>query len=130
AVGPTMMLRFEPVEVAEQGKGVEEERGALQAARAALSASLSSHAGGIAEAHCGLLDDPELLAGAETEIAAGKSAGFAWRAATAGAATRLRATGNDLLIERIDDLDDVERQLLERLAGEGGRAPRQYPEGA
>ena len=127
AVGPTMQLRFEPAEVAEHGVGVEEERSALTGARAALSANLASRPGGIAEAHRALLDDPELLAAAEAEIAAGRSAGFAWRAASEAAAARLRATGNDLLIERIDDLVDVERQLLGKLGKLGGEAVAAAP---
>src|SRR5206468_4092777 len=73
---------------------------------------------GIALAQLGLLDDPELAAVADAELAAGRSAGFAWRAAIRAAEARLRATGNALLIERIDDLRDIERQLLVALGGE------------
>ena len=35
----------------------------------------------VMRAHLALLDDPELAAGAETRIAAGNSAGYAWRGA-------------------------------------------------
>ena len=129
AVGPAAHLARASIEIAEQGRGVAEEREALAAARAAVAARLETQAGGIAQAHQGLLDDPELQAAADAEIAAGRSAGFAWRAATRAAAARLRATGNALLIERIDDLEDVERQLLGALAGEEAMiAP--VPEGA
>jgi phosphocarrier protein FPr/phosphocarrier protein len=130
AVGPAAHFTLAPLGVVEPGAGAAEERAALAAARAAVAARLQAQdAGGIALAHQGLLDDPELLAAAEAEIAAGRSAGFAWRAATRAAAARLRATGNALLIERIDDLEDVEHQLLAALGGEEA-AIGTVPEGA
>jgi phosphocarrier protein FPr/phosphocarrier protein len=89
----------------------------------------SRAAGGIAFAHLGLLGDPDLVAAAEAGIAAGHSAGFAWRTAIEANASALRATGNDLLIERIDDLRDVEHQLLAELSGEGLTASP-VPDGA
>lgn len=133
AVGPAMQFGFEPVEVAEAGRGVARERAALAEARAAVAARLASQAAGgagIVDAHLGLLDDPELIAAAEAEIAAGRSAGFAWRTATVAVAAKLRATGNALLIERIDDLIDVERRLLGHLAGESEPGPRRIAGGA
>jgi len=129
AVGPAAHLAFEPVAVAEQGAGADHERAALAAARAAVSDRLAGH-GAIAAAHQALLDDPELLAAAEAEIAAGRSAGFAWRAAIAVNAALLRATGNKLLAERIDDLNDLERQVTAQLAGADDGAPLAVPAGA
>ncbi|MBV9882924.1 MAG: phosphoenolpyruvate--protein phosphotransferase [Sphingomonadaceae bacterium] len=128
AVGPAARLALAEIRVEEKGRGEAAERSALVAARAALGAQLLG-AGGIAEAQAALLDDPELVAAAEAELAAGRSAGFAWRAATEASANALRATGNPLLIERIDDLHDIERQLLAALAGESV-AIRDLPEGA
>jgi phosphocarrier protein FPr/phosphocarrier protein len=72
---------------------------------------------GIAEAHLGLLEDPELLDSARSYIRQGKSAAFSWRAAVRAKADALRATGNRILIERIDDLTDIERGLVGRILG-------------
>jgi len=132
AVGPAARFTLAPIEVARQGHGIAEERQAFDQARAAVAARLATRvegSGGIAFAHLGLLDDSDLVAAAETGIAAGHSAGFAWRAAIEASASALRATGNDLLIERIDDLRDVEHQLLAELSGEGLTASP-VPDGA
>src|SRR3546814_7612417 len=69
------------------------------------------------QAHLALIDDPELLAGAEKRIAEGCSAGFAWRGAIHDQIDAIRATGNAHLIERTDDLIDIERQMLAALTG-------------
>eukprot|EP01136_Pigoraptor_vietnamica_P009664 Opistho-1_new@3100 len=47
----------------------------------------------------------------------GNSAGFAWRGSMHDQIAALKATGNAHLIERIDDLVDIERQVLRVLAG-------------
>ena len=132
AIGPAARFALEPVDVREQGRGIADERQAFDEARAAVAAHIASMApgsGGIAAAHQGLLEDPDLLAAANAEIAAGRSAGFAWRAAIEASAAALRATGNALLIERIDDLEDLERQLLVELSGEAMTASA-FPDGA
>src|SRR3546814_18953174 len=69
------------------------------------------------QAHLALIDDPELRAGAEKRIAEGCSAGFAWRGAIHDQIDAIRATGNAHLIERTDDLIDIERQMLAALTG-------------
>ncbi|MBU0823241.1 MAG: phosphoenolpyruvate--protein phosphotransferase, partial [Alphaproteobacteria bacterium] len=106
------------------GAGDDHERAALLAARQDVRARIAAHAdsadGSVAavmHAHLALIDDPELLAGAEQRIAAGRSAGFAWRGAIHDQIDAIRATGNAHLIERIDDLIDIERQLLSKLTG-------------
>src|SRR3546814_19704159 len=68
-------------------------------------------------AHLALLDDPERLAGAGRRIAEGASAGFAWRGIVHDQIAALRGTGNANLIERVDDLIDLERQVLGVLTG-------------
>src|SRR3546814_1111177 len=68
-------------------------------------------------AHLALLDDPERLAGAGRRIAEGASAGFAWRGIVHDQIAALRGTGNAHLIERVDDLIDLERQVLGVLTG-------------
>lgn len=124
AMGPAARLRQTEIAVARDGTGAVEERAALIAARREVRASIAARAdeagGGVAavmQAHLALIDDPELLAAAEKRIAGGNSAGFAWRGAIHDQIDAIRATGNAHLIERIDDLIDIERQLLAVLTG-------------
>lgn len=120
AIGQVLQLRAVDLAVPQDGAGVAAERAALAAARAAVAATLGGGnraAAEIAEAHRGLLDDPELAAVTEQEIAAGRSAAFAWRVATRAAASAIRATGDALLMERVADLADLERQVIARLLG-------------
>jgi phosphocarrier protein FPr/phosphocarrier protein len=133
AMGQAARLRQAEIAIARDGSGDDHERAALLAARhdvrARIAARAASADGSIAtvmQAHLALIDDPELLAGADRRIAAGRSAGFAWRGAIHDQIDAIRATGNTHLIERIDDLVDVERQLLSALTGtplDGGAVP-------
>jgi len=124
AMGPAARLQRAEIAVAREGSGAALERAALIAARNEVRGRIAARAeaaGGsvaaVMTAHLALLDDPELLAGAERRIAEGASAGFAWRGAVHDQIDALRATGNAHLIERIDDLVDIERQLLLVLSG-------------
>ena len=124
AMGPAARLRQAEISVVREGNGAAEERAALLAARNAVRAriaaradSASSSIASVMQAHLALIDDPELLAGAEKRIAEGCSAGFAWRGAIHNQIDAIRATGNAHLIERTDDLIDIERQMLATLTG-------------
>ncbi|GAO77861.1 MULTISPECIES: phosphoenolpyruvate--protein phosphotransferase [unclassified Sphingopyxis] len=124
AKGPAARLRQVAIAVARDGNGASAERSALRAARDDVRGRIAARAddaeGSVAavmHAHVALLDDPELLAGAEKRIAEGRSAGFAWRGAIHDQIDAIRATGNAHLIERADDLVDIERQLLAALTG-------------
>lgn len=124
AMGPAATLRRAAIAVEREGKGIEIERAALTAARDHVRIRIEARAdatGGsvaaVMRAHLALLDDPELAAGAEARIAAGNSAGFAWRGAVHDQIAALKATGNAHLIERTDDLVDIERQVLGVLTG-------------
>ncbi|MDH7637780.1 phosphoenolpyruvate--protein phosphotransferase [Sphingomonas oryzagri] len=110
-----------------------DERSALDAARTAAAARLhaledeaSLAQRDILAAHRALLDDPDLAARADGEIAAGASAAQAWRAACRAAAAALATLDNARLRERGEDLLDVERQVLTMLAG-GAEAGERYP---
>lgn len=135
ALGPAFRFRPADVAVAEDGDGAEVERERLERARAAVMHALGAAARGggaaasIASAHRVLIEDVELLAAAEASLTAGRSAGFAWRRALRDRADALRATGNQLLIERVDDLLDLEQQVLAAMAG-GTSAGPSYPAGA
>lgn len=124
AIGPIFQWRTSDIAVVEQGSGPAGERAALARARGALLEAMPHGPGAeIAAAHQALLDDPELLASADAGIAQGKSAAFAWRAAIAGHAAAIRATGDALLIDRIADLKDIERQVVARLTGADASLP-------
>lgn len=122
AIGRALQLRLTEVEVPVDGADVAHERASLATALAQVSAALvggSKAASAIGEAHRALLADPELLAAAEHQIALGHSAAFAWRAASRAAAAAIGATGDPLLMERVADLADLERQVIGTLTGEG-----------
>jgi phosphocarrier protein FPr/phosphocarrier protein len=137
AMGPACHWRVPDPPVAEEGAGIEAERGALAQGLAEVRSWLMRRMEGsgrtdraIAEAHLALLDDEDLLAAARHWVAEGKSAGAAWRTAVRDVAERLRSTGNPLLDQRVDDLLDLERQVILSLAG-GAPAPAlAIPEGA
>ncbi|WP_343520246.1 phosphoenolpyruvate--protein phosphotransferase [Sphingomonas sp.] len=124
AMGPARHLRQAAISVEREGKGAEIERPALAAARTAvrarIAARIDTEGGQVAavmRAHLALLDDPQLVTAADARIDAGASAGFAWRGAVHDQIDALRQTGNAHLIERIDDLVDIERQVLSELTG-------------
>src|SRR5690606_23875527 len=62
-------------------------------------------------------------AAAQHEINAGRGAGHAWRTAIDGFVQALKALGDRRMAERVDDLQDLERQVLAVLTGEGERGP-------
>jgi len=75
------------------------------------------------------LDDPDFLEIANSAIAKGKSAAFAWKNAATLHAERLAALRNELLAQRANDVRDVGLRVLEHLTGIT-RMPPQYPEGS
>ncbi len=126
AIGPIFQFRPGDVAVSEQGAGIPAETAALDAARTTLLSAAGGTAGAgadIAAAHRALIEDPELLSAARALIVRGKSAAFAWRSAIRGHAEAIRATGDRLLIERIADLKDIERQVIALLTGTEATLP-------
>ncbi len=135
AVGTALHWKPSLPEIAEQGDGaaVELERfaGAVSKLRNRLTTAStqdSGVAGSIAGAQLALLEDEELQAPARELIAAGKSAGFAWQFSVRAVADRFRATGNDLIGERIEDLEDLERQVLLGLGNGAASATPTLPD--
>ncbi|MBZ9560049.1 MULTISPECIES: phosphoenolpyruvate--protein phosphotransferase [unclassified Modicisalibacter] len=123
AVGP--VVRYAPPlpEVPADGAGAAAETAALRDALAAVRVDLEdgmtraererhSSEAEILTAHLAWLDDPALAEAAERYIAAGRSAGQAWREALDDEAERLRATGNELLAGRVNDLRDLQRRVM------------------
>jgi phosphocarrier protein len=129
AVGPLVRYQVALPDVAETASDPEQEKRALAAAIVEVDAELgrstqAAKARGqqteadIFEAHRAWLDDPDLRAAAETEIAAGRSAGRGWYLALEREIQRLRGGGNALLAARADDLRDLQRQVMQPFATE------------
>jgi phosphoenolpyruvate-protein phosphotransferase len=124
ASGIAFPLAQEELHVPETAADPAAELAALARARGAVRESLRvrlaaapATARAVLEAHLELLDDDEFTRSAEATIRAGKSAGFAWRAAMRVSAEALETTGDARLAERVADLRDLERQVLLALAG-------------
>ena len=130
ALGQVVQISEPVFDVSEFGGGADLERVAL--ANALIEADLALQhlrdtATGEAEAeifkaHQELLEDPGLLDQAQALIGEGKSAAFAWRAATEETAAMFRQLGSALLAERAADLTDVGRRVLKLLLGIGEQA--------
>ncbi len=128
AVGEVFQVRRMEIAVTEAGAGVEAERrqlaaalataqGQLAALRAKLHAKAEPAKAAIFAAHEELLSDPDLLEIAESAIAKGKSAAFAWKKAFTTHADRLAGLRNQLLAQRANDLRDVGLRVLSLLTG-------------
>lgn len=126
AIGTAVRLMRRKANVAEQSLGVEAETIALTSALAAVRTRLArqSETGPreqreIVGAHLAFLDDEELLGVTNAAIAAGASAGVAWRDAINAQVEILRRIGDVHIAQRADDLTDLEHQVLIELSGEG-----------
>ncbi|WP_309645544.1 phosphoenolpyruvate--protein phosphotransferase [Phenylobacterium sp.] len=130
AVGKAVRLFRAEIAVVEAGAGAAREDAALAAALAEVQARIAVMAGegdkarrSILGAHAAFLEDPELTGQAHRRIAEGKSAGFAWKAAVGDYVEALRGLRDPRMAERVDDLIDLERRVLQALTGEEDRAP-------
>jgi multiphosphoryl transfer protein len=137
AVGAVFQIRHEEMQVTEAGTGVGAERkqlaaavataqGQLAALRAQLHAKREPAKAAIFAAHEELLTDPDLSELAESAIAKGKSAAFAWKKAIAVHAEKLAGMRNQLLAQRANDVRDVGLRVLSILTGTG-LEKREYP---
>lgn len=124
AIGTAAWLRADLPEVVRDAPDGLAENAALDAALARVRDHLTTAAtqGSAAQqqilaAHLAFLDDPTLSGAARHHIAAGRSAGFAWREAIDAQTAALRGSGDARFAERADDLDDLARQVLLALAG-------------
>jgi len=123
ALGVAVRLQLPEILVEEAGQGARHEAQCLQAALGLVKANLVASAGkniaasAILGAHLEFLDDPDLAARAQAEIAKGKSAGYAWRSAIRAQIAVLKNLKDPRLAERASDLTDIERQVLNALGG-------------
>ena len=125
AIGHAAWLKFADIPVAVDGMGLEPEQQALMDALANVRQRLTEAAqrssgaqSAILTAHQALLDDPDLWASAQAQMAEGRSAGFAWKHAIGQQVSTLRNSGNARMVERADDLKDLEQQVLLALTGD------------
>ena len=129
----------EPVASVPASGSPEDEWQALESARAALAAHLlrvaeteaSKHpvVAEVARAHHGLLQDPGLSRSARQRIDAGQTAAAAWRFATEVASSALAELDDTRMRERVDDLNDLARQIQRILAGAEPGGSIALPEG-
>jgi multiphosphoryl transfer protein len=140
AVGNIFQLRRQEVLVVENASDPREEQRRLEGAIGkaknqleALQAKLQMRSdvpkAAIFEAHEELLDDPDLHSIADSLIAKGKSAAFAWREAVETHARLLESLKKELFVARAGDLRDVGRRVIESLTGgELGTLPEVPPD--
>jgi phosphocarrier protein FPr len=128
AVGNVVQVKREQLRVVEDAVDARLQRrvldSALEHAKAeldALQARLQQEGAGskaaIFAAHRELLDDPDLLEIASDAVSGGKTAAFGWQLAFTRHADRLAKSKNELLAARANDLRDVGRRVLQKLAG-------------
>ncbi|MDB6103949.1 MAG: phosphoenolpyruvate-protein phosphotransferase, partial [Gammaproteobacteria bacterium] len=129
-VGLAFQFARATIDVAEAGAGARRENAEFDRARDAVRADLertvssdNNAAREIAEAHLGLVDDPDLVEGARRLIDGGKSAGYAWRAVLRDGIEALRALNDPRMAERADDLLDLESRVLSALSGHTAMGP-------
>jgi phosphocarrier protein FPr/phosphocarrier protein len=129
-VGLAFQFARATIDVAEAGAGVTRESAEFDRARETVRADLEHTASSgnnaareIAEAHLGLVDDPDLVQGAHRLIESGKSAGYAWRAVLRDGIEALRALNDPRMAERADDLLDLESRVLSALSGHTAAGP-------
>jgi multiphosphoryl transfer protein len=134
-VGTAFQFARAAIEVTEFGAGVPRESAEFDRARESVRSDLersvsssNSAAREIGEAHLGLIDDPELVAGARALIEKGKSASYAWRAVLGDGIAQLRALNDPRMAERADDLLDLETRVLSALSGHTAAGPDFPPE--
>jgi phosphocarrier protein FPr len=128
AVGQTYRLSRQQITVAEVGGSPREEQRKLdqaigqamleiEALRAKVHGQKDSGKSAIFAAHLELLEDPELLETADSAIAKGKSAAYAWKQTYTHQAEQLAQLQNELLAARANDLRDVGGRVLRILTG-------------
>jgi phosphocarrier protein FPr len=138
-VGKVFQLRREEIQVDTEGgdpkrerrrldDAVDKARVQLEALQAELHAQADPAKAAIFAAHQELLEDPDLMDIAESAIAKGKSAAFAWQRAYTTHAERLSKLRNELLAGRANDLRDVGRRVLAIITGQPIEKPELPPE--
>ncbi|MTW22116.1 phosphoenolpyruvate--protein phosphotransferase [Allochromatium palmeri] len=123
-VGRVFQLRRDEIDVPEAADGepraerrrledaVERAKNELESLQTELRAKADPAKAAIFAAHQELLEDPDLMEIAESAIAKGKSAAFAWQRAYSTHADRLAQLKSEIMAGRAIDLRDVGRRVL------------------
>ena len=124
AIGIAGVLKVADIAVPVDGRGPDVEGPRLDAALAGVAQDMATRVAtlpveqrAILDAHRAFIEDADLIAAAQRQVADGRDAGFAWRQAIRVQSDILRSVGDARLAERADDLLDLERQVLRRLTG-------------
>lgn len=139
AVGQVFQLRRQEFDIAETmgdaaterrqlESALEQAKGELELLQSRMTENADPSKAGIFAAHRELLDDPDLVEGAFAGIAAGKSAGYAWRRAYSAQAERLAGLQHELLAARATDIRDVGERVLRLVTGEKPRQVEMPPQ--
>jgi phosphocarrier protein FPr len=134
AIGHVFQLRHQDAIIQERAADPNQERRELDAAiasahlqletlRTRMAAEADLDRAAIFSAHQELLEDPEVLDEAATQIRNGASAAYAWRSAVTAQANRLLGLKNPLLAGRAGDMKDVGRRVLHLLIGDDDSSP-------
>jgi multiphosphoryl transfer protein len=138
-VGKVYQLRREEIAVPETGDAdprkerrklddaLDRGKNELEALQTELKASADPKKAAIFAAHQELLEDPGLLDIAESALAKGKSAAYAWQRAYSTQAERLAGLKNTVMAGRAADLRDLGRRVLGILTGQPVEEPRIPP---
>jgi len=138
-VGKVYQLRREEIQVPETGDAdprkerrklddaLDRGKNELEALQTELKATADAKKAAIFAAHQELLEDPGLLDIAESVLAKGKSAAYAWQRAYTTQAERLAKLKNVVMAGRAADLRDVGRRVLGILTGHPVEEPRIPP---
>jgi len=138
-VGKVYQLRREEIAVPETGDAdprkerrklddaLDRAKNELEALQTELKAQADAKKAAIFAAHQELLEDPGLLDIAESALAKGKGAAYAWRSAYTTQAERLAGLKNEVMAGRAADLRDVGRRVLGVLTGQPLEEPRPPP---
>lgn len=138
-VGKVYQMRREEISVPETGDddprkerrkledALDRGKNELEQLQAELKAQADPKKAAIFAAHQELLEDPDLLDIAESAIAKGKGAAFAWQRAYSTHAERLAKLRNAIMAGRAADLRDVGRRILGILTGQPVEAPKPPP---
>ncbi len=126
AAGPVTLWTRDAADYPKDGAGVETERQRLKSALSSVREELVKETDGlraaIAAAHAELLDDPGLIEAAEMELAAGRSAEWAWTRVCSEQAGILAALPDARMAERAADMRDIAAQVRASLGGSGAAA--------
>jgi phosphocarrier protein FPr len=124
ALGRIHQLRTQRLDFAESLKqALTRSHVELEVLKVQVAAQSDATQAAIFSAHQELLEDPDLVATANTQIDQGFSAAYAWNEATESHAKTLAALGNELMANRAADLRDVGRRVLRQLLAGSGASP-------